>query len=147
MLYKVLNALGDGKKLIELLGNDLLGPIDYSWEDLMEFMESSDEVRKNAATRGETRSGQPLDPDRMPGKAWSWMMCQSGFGGDGPRLRDETEGHMQRLRRWGWVFWDEARLEGWGITQDGLLGWLEQGTDSDSIGAGSETSDWKIEGG
>lgn len=49
--------------------------------------------------------------ERVPTTGWLWASSR------GVQITD------YRLRRWGYVFWDQERLHGWGITQEHMVHW------------------------
>ena len=51
--------------------------------------------------------------ERIPTTGWLWA---SSLG---------IQNTNFRLRRWGYVFWDRARLDGWGITETDMVEWPE----------------------
>ena len=51
------------------------------------------------------------EPEWSPTAAWLWA-CRQGL-----------QNVDFRMRRWGYVFWDEERLKSWGITEDVLRNW------------------------
>lgn len=57
-----------------------------------------------------------LVSERVPTTGWLWASSR------GVRNTDH------RLRRWGYVFWDQERLDGWGITQEHMVHWPDPRT-------------------
>lgn len=49
--------------------------------------------------------------ERVPTTGWLWASSRGVKNVD------------HRLRRWGYVFWDRERLDGWGITQELMVNW------------------------
>ena len=49
--------------------------------------------------------------ERVPTTGWLWASSR------GIQYTDF------RLRRWGHVFWDQERLDGWGITEENMVDW------------------------
>ena len=53
----------------------------------------------------------PSNLHRIPTEGWLWAIAR------GPQNTD------LKLRRWGYVFWDRERLDGWGVTKEHMLNW------------------------
>ena len=52
--------------------------------------------------------------ERVPTTAWLWANSHGV---------DNLQNTCYNLRRWGYVFWDQDRLDGWGITQKHMVRW------------------------
>ena len=54
---------------------------------------------------------EKLISERVPTTGWLWASSRGVQNTD------------FRLRRWGYVFWNQERLDGWGITEENMVNW------------------------